>query len=226
MARPRKTEGAVYPRKNTSFWWVRYPDCTGKMQRESTGTTDKGDAERFLRARLDARDEGRLAGLLKGKTLTFTEWADWFVERRSKPPFQSENTHAQNLNVLKHLRPVLGDVLLADITPEAIEDYLRSRLNADKCVRTKLGIRRVGKLKLYTVHHEHRVLSRALSLAVYQKRLALNPCASVEFPAPINKSFRKPHYMTSSEQARIEMVAPRYLKNLVIMMTELAHQAF
>lgn len=221
MARPRKTRGTIYPRKYTAFWWVRYPDRSGRIQRESTGTTNKEEAERFLRARLNARDEGRLTGVLKGKTLTFNEWADWFLERRSKPPFRSENTHAQNLNALKHLRLVFGDVLLADITPEGIEDYLRSRLDADKYVRTKLGIRRLGKLKPYTVHQELRVLSRILNLAVHQKRLALNPCASVEFPVSISKSFRKPHYLTSSEQARIEMVAPRYLKNLVIMMTEM-----
>jgi hypothetical protein len=226
MARPRKTAGTVYRRKNTAFWWVRYPDRAGRIQRESTGSTDKEEAERFLRARLDARDEGRLTSVLKGKTLTFNEWADWFLERRSKPPFRSENTHAQNLNALKHLRPVFGDVLLADIAPESIEEYLRNRLNADKYVRTRLGIRRIGKLKPYTVHQELRVLTRILNLAVQQKRLAVNPCASVEFPAPINKSFRKPHYMTSSEQARIEMVAPCYLKNLVVMMTEMGFRPY
>ena len=83
-----------------------------------------------MRERLDARDDGTLPKALSGKRLTFSEWADWFLEGRSKPPFRSENTHAQNLNALKHLRPTFGEVLLGDITPEAIEDYLSTRLDS------------------------------------------------------------------------------------------------
>jgi len=105
----------------------------------------------------------------------------------------------QNINVLKHLRPVFGDFLLSEIKPQAIEDYLRGRLNTDKYIRTKLGPRRLGKLKPYTVHQELRILTRILNLAVQHRRLAANPCDSVEFPASISKSIRKPHYMTSSE---------------------------
>lgn len=226
MARPRNSEGAVYPRKESAFWWVRYPDSKGKTQRESTGTADKEEAERFLRARLDARDEGKLDSVLKGKTLTFGEWADWFLEYRSKPPFRSPNTHAQNLNTLKHLRPAFGNTLLSEIRTESIENYLRERLDADKYVRTNFGLRRLGKLKPYTVHQELRVLTRILNLAVQHRRLAANPCESVEFPAPISNSIRKPHYMTASEQARIEFAAPTYLKNLVIMMTETGLRPF
>ena len=221
MARPRNTAGAVYSRAESTFWWVRYPDRHGVIQRESTGTTDREEADRFLRARLDARDEGRLTTVLTSKTLTFGEWADWFLNYRSKPPFRSPNTHAQNLNALKHLRPAFGDLLLSEIRPEAIEDYLRRRLDTDKSVRTKLGLRRLGKLKPYTVHQELRVLTPILNLAVQQRRLPANPCGSVEFPASIQKSIRKPHYMTSSEQSRIEIVAPPYLRNLVVIMAEM-----
>jgi hypothetical protein len=95
-------------------------------QRESTGTTDREEAERFLRDRLDARDEGRLSTVLISKQLTFGQWADWFLERRSKPPFRSDGNHQQNLNAMKFLRPVFGDVALLDITAEKIEDYLAS----------------------------------------------------------------------------------------------------
>jgi integrase len=224
--RPKNLSGTVFPRKESAFLWVRYPDRAGRITRESTGTKDPEEAERFLRVRLDSRDEGKLPSVLAGKNLTFSEWADWFIEKRSKPPFRSENTHAQNLNVLKHLRPAFGSMLLSDITAESIEDYLRGRLSTDKTVRTKLGLRVLGKLKPYSVHQELRVLTRILNLAVQQKRLPANPCCGVEFPASISKSIRKPHYMTSSEQARIEMVAPNYLKNLVIILTEMGLRPF
>jgi hypothetical protein len=63
--RPRKTEGAVFRRVNSEFWQVRYRDQKGEMIRESAGTSDRQEAERFLRDRLDARDEGRLTVVLR-----------------------------------------------------------------------------------------------------------------------------------------------------------------
>jgi len=142
--------------------------------RESAETTDRQEADRFLRARLDARDDGRLPIVLSGKNLTFNELASWFLERWSKPPFRSENTHAQNLNALKQLGPAFGDTLLSDITPEAIEDYLRGRLTARRKIRTKLGVRDGGQLKPSTVHQEFRVLTRILNVGINQRRLAAN----------------------------------------------------
>lgn len=224
--RPRKNEGKVFPRKKSVFWWIRYPNREGKIVRESAETTDRDEAERFLRARLDARDEGRLAVVLSGKNLIFNELADWFLERWSKPPFRSENTHAQNLNALKHLRPAFGGILLPNITPEAIEDYLRGRLTARRKIETKLGIREGGPLKPSTVHQEFRVLTRILNVAMHQRRLAANPCNAVEFPVSVSNSTRKPHYMSASEQAKIEFNAPDYLKNIVVIMTEMGLRPF
>jgi len=218
--RPRKMEGTVFLRPRSAFWWIRYRNHGGEIIKESTETKDRQKAERFLRERLDARDDGTLSTMLSGKKLTFGGWADWFLERRSKPPFRSENTHAQNLNALKHLRPTFGNVLLADITPEAIEGYLCTRLQSHKCVKTAVGIRQLGKLKPATVHQEFRILTRILNVAVKRKRLGINPCNAVEFPVSVSQSTRKPHYMSASEQTRIELLAPNYLKSAVTILVE------
>ncbi len=224
--RPHNTIGAVFHRKKSAFWWVCYRSRDGRRVRESTGTTDRQEAERFLRERLDARDDGKLPIMLSGKNLTFGQWADWFLEKRSKPPFRAKNTHQQNLNVLKFLRPAFGETLLFDITPEAIEDYIARRLSSGRWIRTKLGNQRRGELKPSTVHQELRVLTRILNVAVKQKRLSINPCNAVEFPIPISNSIRKPHYMTASEQARIEFVAPNYLKHAVAIISEMGLRPF
>jgi integrase len=218
--RPRNN-GQVYRRPNSTILWVRYRDRGGEINRESAGTVDWNEAERFLRDRLDARDEGSLATVLAGKTLTFNGWTDWFLEKRSKPPFRAEKTHIENLNALKFLRPFFGPTRLSEITSEAIEDYIEQRLTSGKRVHTKFGIQYRGKLKPTTVHKEYRILRRILNVAVKQKRLTLNPCTVVEFPVSVSKTTRKPHYMTASEQARIEFAAPNYLKHAMVIISEM-----
>jgi integrase len=219
--RPRKTEGAVFRRANSEFWQVRYRDQKGEMIRESAGTSDRQEAERFLRDRLDARDEGRLTVVLKSKQLTFNEWADWFLDRRSKPPFRSNGNHQQNLNALKFLRPVFGEIALSEITAEAIENYLADRLESGRRIHTKSGLELRGKIKPATAHQEFRILSHMLNVAVKLKRLPANPCVAVEFPVSVAKSTRKPHYMTATEQARIEAAAPAYMRNVVVILSEM-----
>src|ERR1051326_1007909 len=219
--RPRKTNGAIFRRPTSAFWWVRYRNRDGQIVKESTATTDEQEAERFLRKRLDARDDGQLPTVLAARNLTFGEWADWFLEVRSKPPFRSAGTHRQNRNAVRWLRPVFGNTRLSDIPPAAIEQYLADRLNCERCFHTKLRPRHYGKLKPATVHQEFRILRRMLSVAVKQKRLVVNPCTAVEFPAPVSRTTRKPHYMSASEQARIAMLAPNYLKHAMAIISEM-----
>ena len=218
--RPPKFGGAVYRRKNSEFWQVRYKDQKGEVIRESASTSDRQEAERFLRDRLDARDEGRLATVLTSKQLTFNQWADWFLERRSKPPFRSVGNHQQNMNALKFLSPVFGELSLSEITAEAVENYLAHRLESGRRIYTKLGLQLRGRIKPATAHQEFRILSHILTVAVRQKRLAANPCLSVEFPVSVKKSTRKPHYTTASEQTKIEIAAPGYLRNIVVIIAE------
>src|SRR5215471_14505773 len=156
--RPRRSGGSIYARSDSQFLWVHYRNRDGDVITESTGTADPEEAERFLRERLGARDDGTLSIILSSRDLTFSEWSDWFLEKRSKPPIRSEKTHQQNTNAVKLLRPVFGPLLLSEITPMIIEDYIERRLNEGRRVHTKLGLVRRGKLKPATVHQEFRVL--------------------------------------------------------------------
>ena len=170
--RPRNTNGSIYQRSRSALWWMRYRDATGTIRKESTGETDRQQAERALRSRLDERDDGRLPIVLASKSLTFNEWVDWFLDKRSKPPFRAEKTHLENLNALKFLRPAFGHLRLSEITPEAIEQYVEQRLSSGRRIHTKLGVVYRGTLKPATVHQEFRILRRIL-MAVKKKRLSL-----------------------------------------------------
>ena len=219
--RPRNTAGSLYRRRDSRVWWMSYRDHDGKFRQESTGRKEKGEAEKVMRKRLVARDEGLLPSAAPGAGITFNEWADWFLENRSQPPFRSEKTHRQNIGALKFLRPRFGKHRLSDITVEEIESYLMTRLNTGKRVYTKSGLQLRGRLKPATVHQELRILSRILNVAVKKRRLVVNPCSSVEFPVPLAGTTRKPHYLSASEQVRLEACAPVYLRNIIVIMVEM-----
>ena len=219
--RPRNTSGSLYRRRDSRVWWMSYRDHNGRFRQESTGQIAKGEAEKVLRKRLVARDEGLLPSAAPDSGINFNQWADWFLENRSQPPFRSEKTHLQNLGALKFLRPRFGNNKLSDITPEEIEAYLMMRLNSGKRVHTKFGLQLRGRLKPATVHQELRVLRHILNVAVRKRRLAVNPCSGVEFPVPLAAATRKPHYLTASEQVRLEACATPYLRNIIVIMVEM-----
>ena len=219
--RPRNTAGSLYRRRDSRVWWMSYRDHNGRFRQESTGRKEKGEAEKVLRKRMVARDEGLLPSAAPDAGIRFNEWADWFLENRSKPPFRGEQTHRQHLSALKFLRPRLGKHRLSDITVEEIESYLMMRLNTGKRVHTKLGLQLRGRLKPATVHQELRILRRILNVAVKKRRLAVNPCNGVEFPVALAGTTRKPHYLSASEQVRLEACAPLHLRNIIVIMVEM-----
>jgi integrase len=219
MPRTRKYDGVVYRRKETPFWWIRYRDRNGSRRRESTFTKDWHQAQRMLRERLDARDTNVLDVIRKGETLSLEQWADYFLENYSLPPVRAEKTHQVNLRVTKHLKSAFGSRKLVDITADDIELYLRDRLRKTVQIKTALGYRQMAVLKPTTVHQELRVLRRMLNVAVRKKLLQANPCWGVEFPVAVRGLFR-PHYVTWSEQRRIESHGPAHLRNIVQIITE------
>jgi integrase len=63
------------------------------------------------------------------------------------------------------------------------------------------------------------VLRRIFAVALKKRLVTINPCSAVEFPVRVKGLFR-PHYMTWSEQTKIEAHAPEYLKNVIRIVTE------
>ncbi len=219
MARPRRYDGVVYSRPGTKILWMSYPDRNGKRIRESTLTQDWQEANKKLRERLLARDDKVLEIIKKGEQLGFAQWVDFFLENYSKPPLRAAKTHAANLRVAKHLKSAFQSRKLAELTADEIELYLRKRLRDRVHIKTTAGFIERQELKPATVHQELRVLRRMLNVAVKKKLLPANPCAGVEFPVALKGLFR-PHYVTWSEQRKIEAHAPDYLRNIVRIITE------
>jgi integrase len=219
MARPSKHDGVVYRRKDSNVWWMRYRDKSGSRRLESTHTDDWQEAQRQLRGRLQARDNNTLHIVHKGEQLTFGDWADFFLENYSKPPIRAAATHVANQAALRTLRPMFGTMRLGEVDASLIEAHLRTRLRQKRRVHRKGGVAELGIIKPTTVHQEFRVLRRIFSVAVKKKLCPANPCSAVEFPVRVKGLFR-PHYMTWSEQRKIENHAPAYLRNVIRIITE------
>jgi integrase len=219
MPRRRNHDGCVYRRKETKVWWMHYRDRNGIRRSESTGTEDWQEAQKRLRERLDARDNNVLEVVRKGESLSFGQWADFFLDNYSKPPLRAEKTHQVNKRAAKHLKSAFGTSRLVDITADHVELYLRERLRQRVRIKSALGIKEKSVLQPATVHQEFRVLRRMLNVAVRKKFLPANPCAGVEFPVRVKGLFR-PHYVSWSEQKRIEQYAPPHLRNVVRIITE------
>ena len=219
MPRARKYDGVVYRRTGTEIWWIRYRDRKGIARRESSRTADWQEANKKLRERLQARDENLLEVIRKGETLAYEQWADYFLENYSKPPMRAAKTHEANERCMKHLKAAFGTSRLVNLTADSIELYLRERLRQRVSVKAKLGYKQLGAIKSTTIHQEFRVLRRMMNVAVRKKLLAANPCLAVEFPVAVKGLFR-PHYVTWSEQERIESHAPQYLRNIIRIVTE------
>ena len=219
MARPRRHDGVIYRRKGTRLWWMRYRDRAGRRRQEPTGTDDWKEAHKKLRDRLQARDDNVLEIVHQGERTTFSEWADLFLENFSKPPLRSPKTHESHQRAIKHLNPAIGQRKLAELSADILEGYLRTRLRARVQRRTRAGVIEKNVIKPSTVHQEFRVLRRMLNVAVRKRLLPSNPCWGVEFPIAVKGLFR-PHYVSWSEQERIEAAAPIYLRNAIRIITE------
>ena len=219
MARPVEKDGVVFRRDGTKFLWMRYRDKDGIFRRESTFTEDRQEALRKVRLRLDARDRNVLETVRRGENLPFGDWVETFMENYSKPPYRAQKTYIANLRAVKHLKAAFANRKLLDIGPDDVEEYLRRRLRQRALVKTALGYREGRPLKPATVHQELRVLRRILNVAVRKRLIPSNPCSGVEFPVAIRGLFR-PHYVTWSEQQRIERHAPAHLRNVVRIVTE------
>ena len=219
MGRPFESDGAVYQRGGTQFWWMRYRNRNGKLQKESTCTKDWHEAQKKLRERLQARDGNFLEIVRRGENLTFGQWGDFFLENYSKPPVRELKTHEANLRAAKHLKLAFATRRLIDVTPDDIELFLRDRLRQRVKIKTNSGIHELGFVKPSTVHQDLRVLRRMLNVAIRKKLLPSNPCSGVEFPVSV-KHFFKPHYVTWSEQQLIERHSSAFLRNIVQIITE------
>jgi len=169
-------DGAVYayttPSGKTRYrgavvvGWKTTPAGKDIPIRKYVSADSKAEAARKVRALIRDRDAGRTAW---AKAPTVTEWLTHWLEEIAAPTLRP-NTLAGYRAVAARLTDHVGPRLKLDqLTPQHLDSLYRGMLDEG--------------LSPTTVRLHHRVIGRALTLAVKRDRLHLNPADRVEPPS-------------------------------------------
>jgi len=132
---------------------------TGKTRAEVTGK---------VRAMERRRDEGVASASGRGPTLA--EWLEHWLEQIAARRVRPRTLESYRTTVRLHIVPSIGSQRLAKLQPEQVEamysQMLSSGLSASSVLRT------------------HRILSRALKVAMQRGKITRNVCTLVDPPTP------------------------------------------
>lgn len=132
--------------------------------------------------------------------LTFGQWLeDWMAEVIQ--PNRAETTiYGYRKIIENHLDPILGDIVLQDLSPRDIQHYY-ARLKADK------------ELSANTIRHHHDLLSCSLRMAVKQDLILRNPADRVDPPRMLPNEAR--YYTPENLGALYRAVEGSWLETVV-----------
>jgi integrase len=142
---------------------IKFRDAAGKQRMETVGR-DRRDAERQLRARLVAIEEGRYAAPTR---VTFAMFADRFVAEYAEPRVRRKTLIDYKATLKNHLKPAFGGMPLDKVSPEHIDGYIAGQL-------------RRGRLSPKTINNHLRLLHVIFERAVRWRVLRFNPCSAVD----------------------------------------------
>ena len=174
MARPSKHDGGLYKRAGSKVLVDALPGPEWQAPARIERTRRTGRRHRRLARAPAGQGRQHAARYTSGEASNYVSGNGRIFSWRtiSKPPNPRAEDSSANERVLKHLENNVWTTMLADITAEDIETYLRRRLKARVVVQTKSGSVEKGVLKPATVHQELRVLRRMLNVAVRKKLLS------------------------------------------------------
>ena len=188
-------DGRIFERKGSSFLWIAYYHH-GKQIRESSETTDREKARKFLKRRLEivgAEKQGKAdfigpkqERLKVGKLLDALE-SDFRNREKDSPQFQSH---------MKRVRSYFGTWKALDVIPSEIEKYIQCR--------------RVEGAKAATINRETQLLGQAFRKAVADNQLSDAP----KIQHLTEKNVRKGFFETADLDVLLENL-PAYLRDFV-----------
>lgn len=158
-----KFTGRVYQRPKSQFWWIQYSH-NGTVHRESSKSTNREDAERLLRLRVQELGADRL-GLKKfigpaSERIKINELLDTLdsdMQLRSLRSLKATQSH------LKQTRAAFGHYRVKEITSTLIDKWIQRELAKENAWASS------------TINRRLAVLQRAFRVAKEQGMLAEVP---------------------------------------------------
>lgn len=171
-------EGSVYYDRSRAKWVgaivLGYRD--GKPIRKKVSANTKSGASVKL---LELRDRHQADELPEGKALTVEQWMRYWFTKIAPRRCGDLTLAGYSTKVNHYIIPLLGRHRLDRLTPEHIEDAWDRLADTGNPV-----IDDPQPLSPNTIHQTHRILARALKVAVQRKRLKANPAGGDFMDAP------------------------------------------
>lgn len=175
MAADRRSSGESSIHKGADGRWHGYVSMglkeSGRRDRRHVAAVKRADVVRRVRELEEQRDAGvRLAG---GRTMTVEQWLDHWLTAIAVRRLRPKTYENYSCNVRRHLVRLLGHHRLDRLQPEHVEAAW-GQLSAEG-------------LSPATVLLNHRILSRALTVAMQRGRVARNVATLVDAPSAVRE---------------------------------------
>lgn len=182
---------AIYRRKEAGIWYADY-FANGKRVQESTGTSNKREAEKFLALRISEVQRGVY---VKPVHVPLEElWERYFTYAR-----MHKRSWRRDEQMYWNLRRLIGNGLLDSITPLQVEEFQQ---------------RRSREVSPATVNRETALLKHMLNMAErWRLYRGANPVRLVKFLPENNLKFRT---LGTDEEQRMLQASPPYLRELIL----------
>jgi len=180
-------EGSLYYDPSDGRWhgWVDMGiGMGGRRDRRHVASRSQADVVRKMRDLATKRDAGTVP--TAGRQPTVADWLAYFVDIIAARKVRPRTLQSYRWLVDTHLVPRLGHHRLDRLQPEHVETAYTHMLDSG--------------LAPATVLHAHRVLSRALKVALQRGRVARNVCTLVEAPTVPHQEVQP---LTRAEARRI-----------------------
>jgi integrase len=183
--------------KRHKVWWMSFM-YQGQQVRRSTGTTDKKLAESILSKVKVRIAEGRFFERREDLDCTFKDMMDRYCIERAG--LKAPKSRLRDQAALGHLLPVLGDKVLAHITPKVMARYKAQR--------------RMEHAAPATINKELQLVRHAFNLAMREWEWCRdNPMHRVSMEQVRNEVDR---WLTADEEDRLMAAASSWLQEIMV----------
>jgi integrase len=121
-----KTQG-VYTRTDSRFYWIAYQDVTGKVIRQSSGTTNHKEAQEILARKRQIVLEGKQPEVKKVRHYTFAELAEVYLKWAER-----QKAIVTKARKIKQLVDEFGAYPLRRFNTLQLEQFQSERLKKNK----------------------------------------------------------------------------------------------